>query len=180
MTIVHIKQKSYHLSLAQKEDLPAIVAIYNQGTGTANANLAPVSVASRQAWFMAHGSQRPLVVLKDEDVLVAWASLSDLYEDRPAYRHSAEISIYVDDAYHGLGIGAYLLQDMLGRAKLCDIHKVVALIFAHNVASLSLFDKFGFDLWGVLPKICLSFEQMTDVLIMGKDVQNQDALIAKK
>ena len=46
----------YTLSLAQREDLPEIVAIYNSTVASrqATADLQPVSVAEREAWFAAH------------------------------------------------------------------------------------------------------------------------------
>ena len=46
----------YTLSLAQREDLPEIVAIYNSTIASrqVTADLQPVSVAEREAWFVAH------------------------------------------------------------------------------------------------------------------------------
>lgn len=71
----------YTLSLAQREDLPDIVAIYNSTVASrqATADLQPVSVAEREAWFAAHQREnRPLYVVRDvSGCLMAWASLSD-------------------------------------------------------------------------------------------------------
>lgn len=164
-----IQGKAYDVSLATLADLVQITNIYNQGTGTANANFEPVSLENRQAWFLSHGDTRPIVVVKDGEQVVGFASLSDLY-DRPAYMYSTEISIYVDDAYHGKGLGAFLLAEMMERAKSLGIANVVALIFGHNTPSLALFAKFGFETWGILPKVCLSKGVMSDVVILGKAV----------
>lgn len=167
---VSIKETVYTLKKADKDELPQIVAIYNQGIGTANADMAPVSVESRLAWFDAHDEKRPLVVLKVQDAVVAWASLSNLYE-RPAYRHSSEISIYVDAHYQGCGLGAYLLTHLMQQAKTLDISSIVALIYGHNEASLGLFKKYGFVQWGVLPRVCLSFGKLADVVILGWHIE---------
>ena len=166
------KNSLYHLCQATLDDLPAIVAIYNQSVGVANADFAPVSVASRQAWFLAHDDNRPIWVLKKTDIVVAWVSLSNLY-DRPAYVHSTEISVYVDKAYAGLGLGRYLVQTMIGYAPRLDICAIVALIFAHNTPSLVLFTGLGFENWGCLPKVCLSQGAMADVVILGIKLDNR-------
>ena len=52
------------IRLAAIDDLPRIVEIYNQSIAgkQATADLQPVSVADRQAWFDAHTRNRPLVV----------------------------------------------------------------------------------------------------------------------
>ncbi|MFC2503582.1 MAG: GNAT family N-acetyltransferase, partial [Cardiobacterium sp.] len=94
---------------ARAADLPAIVAIYNSTieSRASTADLAPVSVTSRQAWFDAHRDNRPLYVAEDADGTVcAWGSFSDYYP-REAYRISAEISIYVAPEKRGRGLGAY-------------------------------------------------------------------------
>lgn len=167
-TPLSINGKTYRLMRAAEDDLPAIVALYNQGVGVANADFAPVSVAQKRAWFLAHQKRtRPILLVKDGDATVAWASLSDLY-DRPAYEPSVEISVYVDRAYHRQKIGAALLDRTLDCARRLGIANVVALIFAHNAASLALFAKFGFVQWGLLPKVCLSQGKMADVAILGK------------
>ncbi|MFP3710773.1 N-acetyltransferase, partial [Paraburkholderia sp. SIMBA_009] len=53
---------------ATLDDLPAIVAIYNSTVPSrqVTADLEPVSIDSRRAWFEAHGREkRPLWVVED-------------------------------------------------------------------------------------------------------------------
>lgn len=158
------------LRLARADDLPAIVAIYNSTIASreATADLAPVSVAARQAWFAAHQGNRPLYVVEDADgAIAAWGSFSDYYP-REAYRISAEISIYVAPDQRGRGLGKRLLQDMLRRAPALDIENVLAVIFAHNAASLALFQAQGFAEWGRLPQVCDLQTRCADIVILGK------------
>ena len=136
----------YRITEARQDDLAAIVDIYNSTIDSrlATADLSPATVESRQSWLDAHGGNRPLYVLKNQEgELLAWGGFSDYYP-REAYRITAEISIYVAPDQRGRGLGKRLLQDMLRRAPALDIENVLAVIFAHNAASLALFQAQGF------------------------------------
>lgn len=159
------------IRLAEFEDLPEIVAIYNSTVASrqVTADLQVVTVAERQNWLLGHlrDVQRPVYVVVNQGRLVAWASLSDYYP-RAAYRISAEVSIYVHEDCRGQGIGRSLLQYLLQRASCLGVVNVLAVIFGHNQPSLHLFKQLGFQQWGRLPEVCDLGEQMADVLILGK------------
>ena len=160
------------IRLAAIDDLPRIVEIYNQSIAgkQATADLQPVSVADRQAWFDAHTGNRPLVVAQNSlDEIVGWGSLSDLYA-RPAYHISTEISIYVADEAKGQGVGKALVNYLIQIAPSCGVQQVVALIFAHNTPSLAMFEKLGFEPWGKFKQVCDMNGFIADVMILGKSV----------
>lgn len=156
---------------ATSRDIAAITAIYNQTVGIAHANLEPVSVQSRHTWFMQHNqSNRPIFVATDaNDTVLAWVSLSD-YSAMPAYKPSAEISVYVDAKHTQKRLGALLVQHACTHAKNHGVINVMALIFAHNTASIRLFERLDFVQWGLLPKICWSQGDLADVVILGKKI----------
>lgn len=158
---------------ATQADLPAIVAIYNQSvlTKQATSDLTPISVADRQVWFESHGFEknRPILVATDNENLLGWGTLSNLYE-RPAYRIASEISLYIDDKAHGKGIGTALVTRLLELAPSCEIQQVVVRIFAHNQPSLNLFKKLGFEEWGYLKQVCDMDGFIADVMILGKAI----------
>lgn len=163
---------THKIRLAEPADLPDIVAIYNQSIAgkASTADLTPVTVADRQAWFEEHLSQpnRPIyVVTNTEGVIMAWGSFSDV-KNRIAYHISSEISIYVATQYQGLGLGRLLLQWMLTQAPQLGIQNILALIFGHNKPSLALFEKFGFEPWGRFPKVCDMQGFTADLVILGK------------
>ena len=186
--------EGFTVQRAKKEDLPAILTIYNQSIAAkqATANLTPVTCAERQDWFDEHlnSTTRPIyivrAVVEDAEVsveetvspIVAWGSFSDLYT-RPAYHISTEISIYLHQEYHGQGLGSLLTRWMLTQAPSLGIHNVVALIFAHNQPSLGLFRKLGFEQWGYMPKVCDMEGFIADVVMLGKAVitDSNDQLI---
>lgn len=141
---------------AVEADLPAIVAIYNAAIPSRNstADLFPITVESRREWFSKHNPQRrPLWVLTVEDEVVAWIGLSSFYAGRPAYHATAEISIYIAPEHQGKGYGSLLIGRMLEQASRLGVTTFLAMYFDHNEASRKLFDRFGFQLMGHLPKI---------------------------
>ena len=168
------------IRLAAIDDLPRIVEIYNQSIAgkQATADLQPVSVADRQAWFDAHTGNRPLVVAQTSSQtssqislgeIIGWGSLSDLYA-RPAYHISTEISIYVAEEAKGQGVGKALVNYLIQIAPSCGVQQVVALIFAHNTPSLAMFDRLGFEPWGKFKQVCDMKGFIADVVILGKSV----------
>ena len=155
---------------ATLDDLPAIVAIYNSTVPSrqVTADLEPVSVESRLGWFHAHGPEtRPLWVVEDGGRIIAWLSFSDFY-GRPAYRRTAEVSIYLDEAARGKGLGKQLLTEALVSAPELGIDTVLGFIFGHNEASLRLFRGFGFGEWGALPRVAVLDGVERDLLLLGR------------
>lgn len=154
---------------ATLDDLPAIVAIYNSTVPSrlVTADLEPVSVESRLGWFHAHGPhKRPLWVVEDGAQMMAWLSFSDFY-GRPAYRRTAEVSIYLDESARGKGLGKQLLAAALAAAPGLEIDTVLGFIFGHNEASVRLFRHFGFAAWGTLPRVAVLDGIERDLVIFG-------------
>ncbi len=151
------------------DDLPAIVAIYNAtipGRGV-TADLEPVSVESRAAWFAAHvPERRPLWVVEDERGIVGWLSFSDFY-GRPAYAATVEVSIYLDERARGQGLGKTCLDRAIAFAPSLGIHTLLGFIFGHNQASLRLFRRRGFEIWGTLPRVATLDGVERDLVIVG-------------
>ena len=155
---------------ATLEDLPGIVAIYNSTVPSrlVTADLEPVTVESRLAWFHAHGPRaRPLWVVEENGTVLAWLSFSDFY-GRPAYLRSAEVSIYLAESARGKGLGKQLLQAALERAPALGIDTVLGFIFGHNEPSLRLFRGFEFQTWGTLPRVAVLDGVERDLVILGR------------
>ncbi|MDJ0520425.1 MAG: GNAT family N-acetyltransferase [Trichodesmium sp. MO_231.B1] len=140
---------------AETKDLAVIVEIYNASIPSriASADLELISVESRISWYQEHSpNSRPILVVELDDKVIGWLSFQSFY-GRPAYKATAEVSIYVAPEYKGQGIGKKLLSEAIYRSPQLGIKTLLGFIFAHNNPSLSLFDKFGFERWGYLPKV---------------------------
>jgi len=160
--------------IARPEDLPVIVDIYNSTVASreVTADTEPVTVASRQPWFDEHDPERrPLWVIHadGDDTVVGWLSYSNFY-GRPAYSGTAELSIYIAESWRGKGIGRYCLEQAIAFAPSIAVHTLLGFIFGHNVPSLALFKKFGFDTWANLPGVAKLDGIERDLIILGKRV----------
>lgn len=157
---------------AIESDLPAIVEIYNSTIPTrmATADTAPVSVESRRPWFTEHtATHRPLWVLERDGAVAGWFSFQSFY-GRPAYHATAEVSVYVSAAHRRCGGGRHLLAEGLRRAPEFGLRTLVGFIFGHNAPSLGLFEHFGFQRWGLLPRVAELDGIERDLVIVGRQL----------
>lgn len=157
---------------AVDSDLPRIVEIYNAAVPTrlATADTVEVSLESKREWFERHvPGKRPILVHEDENSVVAWLSFEPFY-GRPAYDHTAELSIYIDPAHCSKGLGAKLLEQAIAMTAELNIKTMVAYIFSHNEPSIRLFKKYGFEEWGKLPEIAEMDGKEYSLSILGRRI----------
>jgi len=158
---------------ATEADLPAIVEIYNATIPgrMVTADLQPVTVESRHAWFVAHQNpSRPLWVLVDDaNAVCAWLSFDSFYP-RAAYDGTAMIAIYVSSPHRRRGHGRTLLEAALARAPSLGLHTLLGYIFGHNEPSLRLFDAYGFARWAHLPRVAVLDGVERDLIIVGRRI----------
>lgn len=158
------------IRLATKADLPAIVEIYNEAIPgrTATADTTPVTVEERLEWFQKHDpATHPIFVYEDSGRVIGWTSLSAFY-GRPAYKKTVEVSTYVTCQRHRTGVGTALREHMLAVCARYGVKTVLSFVFAHNIASVRLNEKFGFSIWGHLPRVAELDGIERDLVIMGK------------
>lgn len=158
------------MRLAVKSDLPAIVAIYNSTVSTrqSTADTVEVSVDSREEWFRQHTpDKRPLMVHEQDGRIIAWVSFQSFY-GRPAYDHTAEISIYISPEHRGKGLGKALLGEALSMPPSLNIRTVVGFVFSHNEPSIRLLKSCGFESWGRLPNVAEMDGKEYSLSILGK------------
>ena len=157
---------------AREGDLPAIVAIYNSTVPgrMVTADTEPVTVDSRRLWFREHSpGSRPLWVVEEKGEILAWLSFQSFY-GRPAYRATAELSIYVSESSRKCGLGSMLLEKAIAECPRLGVMTLLGFIFGHNEPSLRLFEKYGFEQWGFYPRIAELDGIERDLVIVGRKI----------
>lgn len=153
---------------AVETDLPAILEIYNSTVPTRmlTTDTEPVSVESRLAWFHEHDPRRyPIWVAEDAGQISGWLSLSPLYDGWPAYHAAAEVSVYVAENHRRKGIGKRMVTEAIRRSPGLGLKTLTAGAFAHNGASLRLFE--GFEHWTCFPKVAELVGIERDLVVLG-------------
>jgi phosphinothricin acetyltransferase len=154
-------------------DLNAIVAIYNASipNNLATGDTCAITVESRRQWFEEHYADTyPLWVLENTaGEILGWLGFQQFY-GRPAYHKTAELSIYIAPACQHKGLGKYLLQTAIAASPQLGLKTLLGYIFAHNRASVRLFQEQGFGQWGLLPGVAELGGQERDLLILGRKV----------
>jgi len=152
---------------ARAEDLPAIMDIYNDAIlkTTASFDMEPRSLEEQQAWFAAHDARHPVLVAEKDGAVVGWASLSN-FSQRCAYADTAEVSIYMEEAFRGQGIGRKLLEAIIEEGEKANLHTIIALIAEGNAASIHLHESIGFQPIGVAREVGRKFGRLLDVHFM--------------
>ena len=157
---------------AAEADLPAIIDIFNATVPTrvATAVLEPVSVEERRPWFHEHSADRhPLWVLEIDRAIAGWMSFHS-FITRCAYRGTVEVSVYVHENFQRRGVGRALLEHGIARCPELGITALTGLIMGHNRASLQLFERLGFERWGVLPRVARLDGIERDIVIVGRHI----------
>lgn len=157
---------------ARLEDLPAIVAIYNASIPgqRSTADLEPVTVESRMAWFVMHApDHRPIWVAERAGDVVGWLSFSDYY-GRPAYETTVEVGVYIAPTAQGQGVARALTAHAIAAAPSLNVRTMLWITFAVNGPSIKLAESFGFARWGLLPKVTELSGVRRDIAILGLEV----------
>jgi phosphinothricin acetyltransferase len=126
----------------------------------------------RLAWFGSARRRAPHLGAGGGRRRAAWISFQPFY-GRPAYRATAEVSIYVAPAHRRRGVGRRLLAEAIRRAPSFGITTLLGFIFAHNEPSLRLFRGFGFRRWGRFPRVADMDGVERDLDILGLRVADR-------
>lgn len=136
------------LRLATADDLPAILAIYNDviATSTAVFALQPVDLADRRAWFEARlAGGYPVLVAVQEGQVRGFSSFGEFRGAWSGYRYSVEHSVHVHRDHRGRGLGKALVQGLFEPARALGKHVMIGGIDAANVASIGMHESLGFE-----------------------------------
>jgi L-amino acid N-acyltransferase YncA len=152
-------------------DVGALTAIYAHHVlhGTGTFEITPPSegdMAERRADVLSKGL--PYLVLEDGSGVIGFA-YCNWFKPRPAYRFSAEDSIYLAPAATGRGLGRLLLQELIAQAERAGVRKLIAVIGdSANQGSIGVHQSCGFQAVGVLSACGWKFDRWLDVVLMER------------
>jgi phosphinothricin acetyltransferase len=152
---------------AEREDLAAILAIYNHYVRhtAATFEIVPPGVEERGEWFARHdqtGRHRLLVAEEDAPGVVGWASTSE-FRPRAAYATTVESSVYCHPEAQRRGLGTCLYRELFLAIEHEDVERIVAGVTLPNPASVALHVRFGFVPVGTFHRVGRKFERYWDV-----------------
>ena len=157
---------------ATEADLPGILAIHNEAVRNSSAIYTEqeATLDERRAWFSARAAQGyPVLVAENpaDGSVLGYATFGD-FRPWPGYRHTVEHSVYVHADARGRGLGAALVEPLLGLAASLGKHVMVAGIDAANPASIRLHERLGFERVGMLREVGTKFGRWLDLVFMQR------------
>ena len=155
------------------QDVPAITAIYAHhvlhGTGTFETTPPnETDMLARRADVLAKGL--PYLVAEANGQVLGFA-YCQWFKPRPAYRFSAEDSIYLHPDAAGKGLGRELLTALAAHAEAAGVRKLIAVIGdSGNAGSIGVHRALGFSQVGIFKDVGWKFGRWLDIVLMDKSL----------
>lgn len=153
-------------------DVPAITAIYRHAVETSVATFdteAPGEAAMAEKFGHMLELGHPVIIAEAEGKTIGYAYAST-YRPRPAYRFTAEDSIYLAPEAQGKGLGSALLGRLLEQSKAFGFRQMLAVITAERANSIRLHEKHGFRLIGRYEALGYKFDRWLDIVHLQRAV----------
>ena len=107
----------------------------------------------------------PVIIAEIDNEVVGFGMYSE-FRFREAYKFTVEHSVYVNQNFHGKGIGKILLQELIRLAKEQKLHTMIAVIDEENQSSIEFHEKFGFKIVGVIKESAFKFDRWLHSVFM--------------
>lgn len=107
----------------------------------------------------------PVIVAELDGVVIGFGMYSE-FRFREAYKYTVEHSVYVNENFHGKGIGKLLLKELIDLARKQKLHTMIAVIDSENQSSVEFHKKFGFTTVGIIKESGYKFDRWLDSVFM--------------
>jgi phosphinothricin acetyltransferase len=149
-------------------DAAAVAAIYARAvTGSiATFEEVPPDAAEIARRITAVMPRTPWLVAELDGAIVGYAYAA-IHRERPGYRWSVDISVYVAAGHHGRGIGRALYDELIPILRRQGFVNAYAGIALPNPASVALHEAIGMRRIGVYQRVGFKFDAWHDVAWYG-------------
>jgi len=157
---------------ATEADLPAIRELYNALIATTTvAWRDEPSTLEEQADALAsrRSAGYPTLVAETDGQVVGYTCCTTFRGDRfRGYRHTAELTVHVRGDRHGTGIGRRLIEALVERARVADLHVLVAAVDADNQGSIDFHRSLGFEEVARMPEVGRKFDRWLTLVLLQR------------
>jgi phosphinothricin acetyltransferase len=162
-----------HVREARPEDMPEVVAIYNEKIPTTTSIWTErlETLPERIAWFDARNARGfPTIVAEDGAKVVGVAGFGDFRESirKEGYRFTVEHSVHVAESHWGRGIGSALMHRLFEEAARRNIHAMIGGIDSANTGSIVFHERLGFREVARMPETGFKFGKWLDLVLMQR------------
>lgn len=145
-------------------DAAAICAIYNyyiEHTVITFEEI-PLTIAQMQERINVYTQLYPWLVCEDAGEVVGYAYASK-WKERSAYRHTAEVTVYLKHDATQKGYGSALYAELIEQLIAKGCHALLGCIAIPNEPSAKLHERFGFKQVAQFSQVGRKFERWLDV-----------------
>ena len=152
------------IRLVEVKDASQICDIYNYYVENSIATFVeiPVLVSEMEAKITTISTRFSWFVFEENGVILGYA-YANSWNERAAYRHSLESTIYLRNGALNKGIGSALYQSLLDEITKLDYHVVIGGVSLPNEASVRLHEKFGYKKAAHYKEVGYKFGKWIDV-----------------
>jgi L-amino acid N-acyltransferase YncA len=150
---------------ATPSDAEAIAAIYNYYVTQTIVTFEEETVAPSEMLRRMEEVQLASLpwLVGEVDGRVAGYAYAGKWKGRSGYRFSAEVTVYLDPAHLGRGLGSRLYDRLFEILRSCGTHAIMGGIALPNTASVALHEKFGLEKVAHFKAVGFKFDRWIDV-----------------
>jgi len=108
-------------------------------------------------------------VIEDNGAIVGYCAVSQ-WKKQEAYRHTAEVNIYLRHDVTGKGIGVTAMNYLEQFAKANDIHVLIAGLCSENEPSRKLFERCGYEHCAYFRNVGHKFGRVLSTIYFQKEL----------
>ncbi len=167
--------RTIEIRMAVAEDIPNLLEIYAPYVKNTAVTF-EYDVPSVEEFTQRMNSvlkKYPYLVAILDQTIVGYAYASP-FHSRAAYMWAAELSVYVHEKYHRLGIGRALYHEMERRLKKQNVTNLNACIAYPNPKSIAFHEKEGYHMVGHFSKCGYKLGRWWDMVWMEKIIGSHD------